>query len=59
MALGGNANGNPIEINADKTILLSFAHTQHKMGSLLRAGYINKFLKDRITFKSNLITVAQ
>ena len=51
----GSVHGNPITTDASKKVLVSFDNVQHKMGSLLRASYNNKFLEGKVTFKSGLV----
>ena len=50
----GSVHGNPITKSTDEMQLVSFKNIQNKLGSLFRASYVDKFLKDRIAFTSGL-----
>jgi hypothetical protein len=51
----GSVHGNPITIDESKMNLLSYQNIRHEMGSLLRATYQNKFIKNKISLKSELL----
>jgi hypothetical protein len=54
----GSVHGNPITTDDSKMNLLAYQRVRNEMGSLLRATYKAKFLKEKIALKSGLVMYA-